>query len=118
MLRSDRACNALVVRCGTDRDPDLGKVAGPDWLRQRQAATNDVHDSARRRTSVACSCNRTNLPTALASPTYNANNQLTNWGGATLTYDSTGNMLTNRTNTRAWNARDSAAPDSVDTILS
>jgi len=34
---------------------------------------------------------------------YNANNQLTNWKGATLTYDASGNLTDDGTNSRGWN---------------
>ncbi|MHB8404395.1 MAG: RHS repeat-associated core domain-containing protein [Gammaproteobacteria bacterium] len=47
----------------------------------------------------------TNLPAALASATYDANNRLTNWGGTTLAYDADGNLTGDGTNTYTWNTR-------------
>lgn len=48
----------------------------------------------------------TNLPAALASATYDANNRLTNWGGQALGYDANGNLTGDGTNTYSWNSRD------------
>jgi len=46
-----------------------------------------------------------NLPAALSSAAYNANSQLTNWNGTTLTYDADGNLTNDGTTAYAWNAR-------------
>jgi hypothetical protein len=40
---------------------------------------------------------RVNLPAAVSSATYNANNQLTQWGSAALTYDLDGNLTNDGT---------------------
>jgi RHS repeat-associated protein len=52
---------------------------------------------------------RTNLPPALASASYNANNQQTTFGTMTETYDLNGNLATSTdagvTTTYTWNAR-------------
>ncbi|HWV44574.1 MAG TPA: DUF6531 domain-containing protein, partial [Nitrospira sp.] len=52
---------------------------------------------------------RTNLPPALATANYNANNQQTTFGGSTETYDLNGNLATvmdaGGTTTYTWNAR-------------
>ena len=45
------------------------------------------------------------LPAAVASAAYNANNQLTQWGSASLTYDLNGNLINDGTATYTWNAR-------------
>ncbi len=47
----------------------------------------------------------TNLPAALASASYNANNRLTNWGSTTLSYDADGNLTGDGTNSYTWNTR-------------
>ena len=47
----------------------------------------------------------TNLPVALASASYDANNRLTNWGSATLSYDADGNLTGDGTNIDTWNTR-------------
>ena len=45
------------------------------------------------------------LPTAVASASYNALNQLTNWGGAAHSYDANGNLTGDGTNTYTWDSR-------------
>ncbi len=47
----------------------------------------------------------TNLPAALSSATYNANNQLTVRGGTSYGYDWNANLKTDGINTYAWNNR-------------
>src|SRR5207245_10798778 len=49
---------------------------------------------------------RTGLLLALSSATYNANNQLTQWGTANLTYDLNGNLTGDGVNNYNWDARD------------
>jgi uncharacterized protein RhaS with RHS repeats len=48
---------------------------------------------------------RTGTPLAAPSATYNVNNQLTQWKGASLTYDANGNLTSDGTNIYTWNAR-------------
>ena len=64
------------------------------------------YDLAGRRTKVGGSFARTGLPQALSSATYNVNNQLTQWGTGTLTYDLNGNLTTDGQRGYVWNARD------------
>lgn len=64
-----------------------------------------AYDAAGRRIGVGGSYARTGLPQAASSASYNINNQLTNWKGATLTYDANGNLTSDGTNTYTWNAR-------------
>jgi len=75
-------------------------------------------DGAGRRITLGGSYGRTGIPTAVASATYNANNQLTAWGGATLTYDNNGNVTSDGTNTLTWNARNQLASMSGGTTAS
>jgi RHS repeat-associated protein len=63
------------------------------------------YDLAGRRVGVSGSLASTQLPAAVASAAYNADNQLTQWGSATLTYDLNGNTLYDGTNTYSWDAR-------------
>jgi RHS repeat-associated protein len=51
----------------------------------------------------------TNLPGALASATYNANNQLTVRAATSYTYDLNGNLKTDGLNTYTWNDRNQMA---------
>jgi RHS repeat-associated protein len=64
-----------------------------------------AYDLAGRRIGVGGSYARTNAPQAAPLASYNVNNQLTNWKGATLQYDANGNLTSDGTNTYAWNAR-------------
>jgi RHS repeat-associated protein len=68
-----------------------------------------TYDADGRRTSIGGTFARTGLPQAIASATYNANNQLTQWGSSTLTYDLNGNLTNDGTNTYIWNARNQLA---------
>lgn len=63
------------------------------------------YDLAGRRTNMGGSYAQTGLPQAISTTAYNANNQLTQWGTATPTYDNNGNMLSDGTNSFVWNAR-------------
>jgi RHS repeat-associated protein len=63
------------------------------------------YDLAGRRTAVGGSFARSNVPTALANATYNANNQLTQFGPSNFTYDANGNMTGDGANTYTWDAR-------------
>jgi RHS repeat-associated protein len=63
------------------------------------------YDLAGRRTSVGGSYGQTNLPSPLASASYNADNQLTQFGAGNLTYDLNGNLTSDGTNIYTWDAR-------------
>ncbi len=67
------------------------------------------YDADGRRTSVGGSYARTGLPQAVASASYNADNQLTQWGSSNLTYDLNGNLTNDGANTYSWNARNQLA---------
>ena len=64
-----------------------------------------TYDAAGREVGRGGSLARINLPSAVTTTAYNANNQLTNWAGATLSYDANGNLTSDGTNTYVWNAR-------------
>jgi RHS repeat-associated protein len=64
-----------------------------------------AYDLAGRRAGLGGTYARTNTPQAASSASYNADNQLTQWKGASLTYDSNGNLTSDGTNTYTWNAR-------------
>ena len=63
------------------------------------------YDLAGRRTVVGGSYAQTNIPPALSSASYNADNQLTAFGSSSLTYDSNGNLTSDGTHTYTWDAR-------------
>ena len=48
---------------------------------------------------------RTGLPQPVISAVYDAANELTNWNGIPISYDNNGNMLSDGTNTFAWDTR-------------
>jgi RHS repeat-associated protein len=68
-----------------------------------------AYDSLGRRTQVSGSFASTNLPGAIASASYDAANELTNWNGSNISYDANGNMQSDGTNTFTWNARNQVA---------
>lgn len=48
---------------------------------------------------------RTGLPQPVISAAYDAANELANWNGVPISYDNNGNMLSDGTNTFAWDTR-------------
>src|SRR6266704_3380522 len=64
-----------------------------------------AYDLAGQCTGVGGSYARTGTPQAAPLASYTANNQLTNWKRATLTYGANGNLTSEGTNTYTWNAR-------------
>jgi RHS repeat-associated protein len=64
-----------------------------------------AYDLAGRREGVGGTYARTNTPQAASAASYNADNQLTQWKGASLTYDTNGNLTSDGTNTYTWNGR-------------
>jgi len=67
------------------------------------------YDLAGRRVGVGGSLASTQLPTAVSSAVYNANNQLTQWGTTAMTYDANGNTLADGMNSYVWDARNRLA---------
>ena len=64
------------------------------------------YDLAGRRITVGGTAARINLPPALASATYDANNRLANWAGVAQSYDFNGNLTNDGVNTYTWDVRD------------
>jgi YD repeat-containing protein len=67
------------------------------------------YDADGRRTTLGGSYARTGLPQAVSTATYNAANQLTQWGGTALTYDLNGNLTGDGSRTYTWDSRDQLA---------
>ena len=63
------------------------------------------YDLAGRRVAVGGSLANEQLPAAVSSAAYNANNQLTQWGSTAMSYDLNGNTLNDGTNTYVWDVR-------------
>lgn len=55
--------------------------------------------------SLGGSLAHTTLPPAVASASYNADNQLTQWGGTAMTYDPNGNLTSDGAHTYTWSPR-------------
>ncbi|HSE15991.1 MAG TPA: RHS repeat-associated core domain-containing protein [Pyrinomonadaceae bacterium] len=68
-----------------------------------------AYDNAGHRIKVGGSYARTSLPAAEAGKVYNDNNQITQRGAATLSYDLNGNLTSDGVNTYTWNARNQLA---------
>ncbi|MBI3608821.1 MAG: hypothetical protein HY207_12710 [Nitrospirae bacterium] len=68
-----------------------------------------TYDAAGQRTTVGGTWARTGIPQALASATYNANNQMVTFGSQTLTYDLNGNLTSDGVTTHTWDARNRLA---------
>ena len=64
-----------------------------------------TYDAVGRRATVGGSFAKTALPQAVASASYDAANQLTQWGTTTLSYDANGNVTNDGAVTYTWNAR-------------
>jgi RHS repeat-associated protein len=69
------------------------------------ANLNYSYDLDGRRIAVSGTLANENLPAAVSSATYNADNQLTQWGSTVMTYDLNGNTINDGTNTYVWDAR-------------
>lgn len=63
------------------------------------------YDLAGRRVAISGSLANEQLPTAVSSAMYNADNQLTQWSSTAMTYDLNGNTLNDGTNAYVWDAR-------------
>jgi RHS repeat-associated protein len=64
-----------------------------------------TYDSAGRVATVGGSLAHTTLPPAVASASYNADNQLTQWGGTAMMYDPNGNLTSDGAHTYTWSPR-------------
>jgi RHS repeat-associated protein len=97
--------NSVSIDYGYDNANQLTSITHKRLGATLQALSY-TYDLAGRRITMGGSAARINLPPALASATYDANNRLTNWGGATLTYDFNGNLTNDGTQTYTWDTRD------------
>ncbi len=100
--------NGVVVSYGYDNDSRLTGITyqfGSNTLGNLTYS----YDQLGRRVQVGGSFARTGLPSAISSATYDAANELTNWNGASISYDANGNMLSGGGNAFTWNARNQVA---------
>ncbi len=63
------------------------------------------YDADGQRVGVSGSLATTQMPAAVGTAVYNADNQLTEWGSTPMTYDADGNTLNDGTNAYTWDAR-------------
>jgi RHS repeat-associated protein len=68
-----------------------------------------TYDSLNRRTGITGTLARTALPQQVASASYDAANQLNQWGTSTLTNDPNGNLVSDGASTYGWNSRNQLA---------
>ena len=64
-----------------------------------------TYDANGQRINLGGSLAQVNPGAAVSSTQFNANNQLTNWNGQSLTYDANGNLTSDGTNTYVWDER-------------
>jgi RHS repeat-associated protein len=96
--------NGIVMSYAYDVDAQLTGITYT-WGGGTMGALTYGYDDAGQRTATGGSYARTTLPAALAPASYDAANQLTQWGGATRTHDANGNLLSDGARTFTWNAR-------------
>ena len=100
--------NGVLTQYGYDQASELTSI---QYL-SGAAALGDLqysYDPAGRRTGVSGSFARTNLPNAISGATYNQNNQLTQWGSISPTYDLNGNLQNDGVSSYSWNSRNQLA---------
>jgi RHS repeat-associated protein len=98
--------NGVTVTYGYDNANQLTGITYRDAASTLLGDLTYGYDVAGRRTSLGGSFARTGLPSAIASATYDVNNRLTNWNGASLSHDANGNLLGFGSDTYTWNKRD------------
>jgi RHS repeat-associated protein len=76
------------------------------------------YDADGRVTSKGGTLAATGLPNSVSGNTFNADNGMTGFGGATLSYDANGNLISDGTNSYTWDARNHLAAISGPTTAS
>jgi RHS repeat-associated protein len=96
--------NGIVATYSYDADSHL---IGIDYTAGGGAIGNltYAYDSVGRRSNVGGSLAAINLPVPVASASYDAANELTNWNGVGLIYDPNGSMVTDGLHAYSWDAR-------------
>src|SRR3954453_20912946 len=67
------------------------------------------YDAWGRRSAMGGSLARTGIPQAVTGASYDAANQLVQWGGTTITYDANGNIKSDGARNYTWDARNQLA---------
>jgi RHS repeat-associated protein len=100
--------NGIVMTYGYDNGSELSGITYTNGSTTLGTLTYG-YDLAGRRTSMSGSYAQTGLPLPVSTTSYNADNQLTQWGTASLYYDANGNMTSDGVNALTWNARNQMA---------
>ena len=95
--------NSALLSYGYD---DASQLRTMTWSGVTTGDLAYTYDAAGHRKTMSGSFARLNLPAAVTTTIYDANNRLTKWGNKTISYDNNGNMLGDLNNTYTWNARD------------
>jgi len=100
--------NGIVMSYGYDGASELTSLA---YQLNGSTLGNLVYtyDLASRRIYMGGTYARTGLPNPISTASYDASNELTQWGTATPTYDANGNALSDGTNSYVWDARNQLA---------
>jgi len=85
---------------------------------ERLGDVDYAYDANARKEAAWGSVARTRLPEAIASATYNADNEQTERNGAKLSYDADGDLLTDGASEYAWNAQRELAKITGETTAS
>jgi RHS repeat-associated protein len=96
--------NGIVMSYGYDNASQLTGITYANGSTTLGTLTY-AYDLAGRRTQMGGSYAQIGLPLGVSEAEYNANNQLTEWGTASLFYDANGNMTSDGVNSFNWNAR-------------
>lgn len=103
-LASVTWANGIVIEYTHDQNSNLTAIT----YKQGSTVLGDLtyeYDAHGRRTKMGGSFARVGLPQAMTSATYDAGNQMTQRDGVSLTYDNSGNLTSDGSNTYTWNAR-------------
>jgi RHS repeat-associated protein len=96
--------NGIVMSCSYDNASQLTGITYTNGGTTLGTLTYG-YDLAGRRTSMGGTAAQIGLPLPINEAEYNANNQLTEWGTASLYYDPNGNMISDGVNSFVWSAR-------------
>jgi len=96
--------NGVVLTYGYDNDSRINSMSYQLGTTALGSLTY-TYDGDGRRTQVGGSLAATGFPQAVSSATYDVANELTNWNGTTISYDSNGNIQNDGVTAYTWNGR-------------
>ena len=96
--------NGIVMSYGYDNASQLTGITYTNGSTTLGTLTYG-YDLAGRRTQMGGSYAQIGFPLGVSEAEYNTNNQLSEWGTASLYYDASGNMTSDGVNSFSWNAR-------------